>query len=71
MRKFVTAGAAAALMMGIAGTAAAQCNWGSVSMAEKATPVPAEPVETADVGQTPVPAILLPTEPEAGDKDEG
>lgn len=71
MRKFVTAGAAAALVMGIAGAAAAQCSWGSESMAEKATPVPAGPVESADAGQTPVPAILLPTEAEADERDEG
>jgi hypothetical protein len=68
MRKIVSAGAAMALVMGVAGTAAAQCSWGEVSMAEKSTPIPA-PVETAEAPETAVdPALLLPTEVE--EKDE-
>jgi hypothetical protein len=69
MRKVLAASAAAAMVMGVAGTAAAQCNWSEVSMAEKSTPVPA-PVETAEAPETTVdPALLLPTEVE--EKDEG
>jgi len=70
MRTILAASAAAALVAGVAGTAAAQCSY--MGMA-KMTPVPeTEPVETAEA-PTPAPAtpVILPDAETVTETDEG